>query len=202
MGTTSTTKFIKNVSGTLTEQAALTTSAGAGDAQALPALNASGFLDATIVNAKTISAGAGDVGKVTQLDSTGRLDTSVMPVGIVADTAAIVASETLSAGDLINLWNNASVVNCRKADASVTGKEAQGFVLSTFTSGSVASVYFEGPNTQVTGLLGGRQFLSASIPGKTSASAPTASGNIIQVVGFATSATVLNFQSGTPIALA
>ena len=39
MGTASTTKFIKNNAGTLTEQAALTSSAGAGDAHALVALN-------------------------------------------------------------------------------------------------------------------------------------------------------------------
>ena len=58
MGTASTTKFIKNNAGTLTEEAALTTSAGAGDAQKVPALNASGVLDASITNAKNTSAGA------------------------------------------------------------------------------------------------------------------------------------------------
>lgn len=49
MGTASTTKFILNNAGALAEQAALTTSAGAGDAQKLVALNASGILDSTIV---------------------------------------------------------------------------------------------------------------------------------------------------------
>jgi hypothetical protein len=57
MGTASTKKFIKNNAGTLTEEAALLTSAGAGDANKVPALNASGVLDSTIVNSKTTSAG-------------------------------------------------------------------------------------------------------------------------------------------------
>ena len=67
MGTLSTKKFIKNNSGVLTEEAALTTSAGAGDADKLPALNASGVLDSTIVNSVAASAGAGDAGK-TEID--------------------------------------------------------------------------------------------------------------------------------------
>lgn len=103
MGTASTTKFIKNSSGQLTEQAALTTSAGAGDAQALVALNASGVLDASIVNSKASSAGAGDAGKVVALDGSGRIDNTMMPVGIGADTATITASEALSAGDFVNI---------------------------------------------------------------------------------------------------
>jgi hypothetical protein len=82
MGTLSTKKFIKNNAGALTEEAALTTSAGASDADKLPALNASGILDASIVNSKTSSAGAGDAGKVVALDGAGRIDSTMMPVGI------------------------------------------------------------------------------------------------------------------------
>ena len=100
MGTASTKKVIKQVSGALTEEAALLTSAGAGDADRIPALNASGVLDATIVNSKTTSAGAGDSGKVVALDAAGRIDNSMMPVGIGADTASIQASEALAAGEL------------------------------------------------------------------------------------------------------
>ena len=97
MGALSTKKFIKqNGSGYMQEENALTTSAGAGDANKIPALNASGFLDQTIVNAKTTSAGAGDSGKIPALDGSGRLDNSFLPVGIGADTAQILASETLA----------------------------------------------------------------------------------------------------------
>lgn len=202
MGTASTTKFLKNNAGTLTEQTALTTSAGAGDAQAIPALNASGVLDLTIVNGKVISTGAGDTGKLVALDATGRLDTSVMPTGIGADTAQILASEILAAGDLVNIWNNAAVANVRKADGSSAGKEAHGFVLAGFAAAATATVYFEGSNTQCTGLTPGPQFLSSTTPGKTVATAPTGTGKVVQRCGVATSTTSMNFEASEPIVLA
>lgn len=200
MGTASTTKYIKNNAGTLTEEAALTTSAGAVDAQKLPALNASGVLDLTITNGKNSSAGAGDAGKLVALDSSGRIDSTMMPVGIGADTAVITTSEALSAGDLVNIWNS-SGAKVRKADATVAGKEAHGFVLSSFGSGASATVYFEGTNTAVTGLTPGNLFLSTTA-GLCTSTAPSASGNAVQRVGFATSATSMNFQAQTPVALA
>lgn len=201
MGTASTKKIIKNNAGTLTEEAALITSAGAGDADRIPALNASGVLDATIVNSKTTSEGAGDSGKLPALDAAGRLDTSFMPTGIGADTSSIVSSENLAAGDLVNIWNNTGTANVRKADATVAGKEAHGFVLSAVTSPAAATVYFEGSNTGVTGLTPGPQFL-ATTAGLCTVTAPAASGNVVQRVGFATSATNVNFQSQTPVVLA
>lgn len=200
MGALSTKKFIKNNAGTLTEEAALTTSAGAGDANRLPALNATGILDSTIVNSKTTSAGAADTGKVVALDASGRIDNTMMPVGIGADTVTITSSEALSAGDLVNVWNSTGA-KVRKADATTAGKEAHGFVLAAFGSAVAATVYFEGTNTSVTGLTPGPQFL-ATIAGTASSTAPSASGNITQRVGFATSATALNFQSSDPIVLA
>lgn len=200
MGTASTTKFIKNAAGQLTEQAALTTSAGAADANAVPALNASGVLDATIVNAKASSAGAGDAGKVVALDGSGRIDNTMMPVGIGADTASIQASEALAAGDYVNIWNSGGA-RVRKADATVAGKEAHGFVLAAVASGSNATVYFEGTNTAVTGQTPGNVFLSTTA-GLGAAAAPSATGNVVQRIGFATSATAVNFQSQPPITLA
>jgi len=200
MGTASTTKYIKNNAGALTEEAALTTSAGAGDAQRVPALNASGVLDLTITNGKNTSAGAGDAGKLVALDSSGRIDNTMMPVGIGADTASITTSEALSAGDLVNIWNS-SGAKVRKADATVAGKEAHGFVLSAYGSSASATVYFEGTNTGVTGLTPGNLFLSTTA-GLCTSTAPSASGNAVQRVGFAISATAMNFQSQPPITLA
>lgn len=200
MGTLSTTKFITNAAGQLTEQPALTTSAGAADAQKLPALNAAGVLDATLVNSKVISAGAGDSGKVVALDAAGRIDSTMMPTGIAADTASITTSEALAAGDLVNIWNSAGA-KVRKADATVAGKEAHGFVLAAFGAAVLATVYFEGTNTGVTGQTPGGVFLSTTA-GLAAAVAPSAAGNVVQRVGFATSATALNFQSQPPITLA
>jgi hypothetical protein len=201
MGTASTTKFIKNNAGTLTEEAALTTSAGAGDAQKVPALNASGVLDATITNAKNTSAGAGDAGKLAMLDAAGKLDVTMMPVGIGADTASIVASENLVAGDFVNVWNDGGVAKIRKADATTAGKEAHGFVLAGVTSAASGTVYFEGTNTQLSGLTPGPQWLSVTA-GRCTATAPSSTGNSVQRVGFAISATAMNFQSQPPVILA
>jgi hypothetical protein len=228
MGTAGTTKVLKLVNGLPSEETTLTTSAGAGDANKVPALNASGILDSTIINSKTTSAGAGDAGKIPALnasgvldatimnakntsagagdagkvpllDAAGRFDTTMLPVGVGPDTASIVASENLAAGDLVNVWNNASAFNVRKADGSTAGKEAHGFVLAGVSSAASATVYFEGSNTQCTGLTAGIQFLSATTPGKTTTTAPSTAGQVAQVVGFATSATTLNFQYNIPV---
>lgn len=141
------------------------------------------------------SAGAGDAGKIPALDSTGRLDSSMMPVGITPPTASVVSSENLAAGDLVNIYNNAGTANVRKADASASGKQADGFVLSAVTSPAAAVVFFPGDeDTGVTGLTPGRQWLSDTTPGKTLATPPTTSGHLVQPVGTATSATNLIFE--------
>lgn len=150
--------------------------------------------------AKVTSAGAGDSGKIPALDAAGKLDTSVMPTGIAADTASITTSEALAAGDLVNIHNSTGA-KARKADASTSGKEAHGYVLAAASSGAAATVYFEGTNSQVTGLTPGPQFLSTT-PGAATATAPSGSGNVVQRVGVATSATALNFDGTDPIVLA
>jgi hypothetical protein len=225
MGTASTKKFIKNNAGALTEEAALTTSAGVGDADKIPALNASGILDDSILNASAASAankvvkmngsgviapavlnavnasaGAGDAAKVVLLDSSGRIDSTMMPVGIGVDSASITTSEALSAGDFVNIWNSTGA-KARKADATMAGKEAHGFVLVGVGSGAAATVYFEGTNTAVTGQTPGAVFLSTTA-GQAAAAAPTGTGNVVQRIGFAVSATAINFQSQPPITLA
>ncbi len=193
-------KYITNNAGVLTEVTAPTTSAGAADSGKIVALNASGVLDASIVNSKTTSAGAGDSGKLPALNAAGVLDTSFMPTGIAADTAAIATSESLAAGDLVNIWNSTGA-KVRKADATSVGKEAHGFVLAAFTHPTTATVYFEGNNSSVSGLTPGKQFLTTT-SGTASTTAPSGSGNVVQGVGYATSATNLNFQSGLPVVLA
>lgn len=146
------------------------------------------------------SAGAGNAGDVPVLDESGRLDNSMMPVGIGADTAAITASETLAAGDWVNVWNN-SGAKVRKADATTAGKEAHGFVLAAVTSGNPATVYFEGTNTQVTGQTPGPVYLQTTA-GAGGTTIPSASGNVVQQVGVAVSATAVNFERATPVVLA
>lgn len=147
------------------------------------------------------SAGSGNSGDIPALDSTGRLDNSVMPVGIGADTVSVTASEALSAGNFVNIYNNAGTPGVRKADGSTTGKEANGFVLAAVSNGASATVYLSGQNTQVTGATAGPVFLSDSTAGSYTGTAPSTAGHTLQRLGTAISATAIEFKPGTPIDL-
>lgn len=125
-------KYLYNNSGTMTERASIQSSAGAGDA-----------------------------GKIPALDAAGKLDTTMMPTGIAADVATVTASEALAAGDYVNIYESTGA-KCRKADASTAGKEAHGFVLSAVSQSASATVYFEGTNSQVTGQTAGVVYLSTT----------------------------------------
>lgn len=147
------------------------------------------------------SAGAANAGDIVALDDTGRIDNSMMPVGIGADTATIDASEGLTAGDWINVWNDGGTAKVRKGDATSAGKEVHGFVLASVTNGNPATVHFEGTNTQVSGQTPGPVYLqtTAGVGGST---VPSASGNVVQQIGVAVSATAVNFERNAPVVLA
>lgn len=148
------------------------------------------------------SAGAGDAGKIPALDSGGKIDSTMMPVGIAADTKSIVASEALSAGNYVNIYNNAGTPNCRKADASSAGKEAHGYVLAAVSSSASATVYFDDLNNQCSGMTAGNQYLSATTPGVPTGTAPVTAGQVVQRLGVAVSATELHTAIGPAITLA
>lgn len=162
--------------------------------------NNGGVLTEVIANQS--SAGAGDAGKITALDATGKLDSTFMPIGLVAEVDTITASETLAAGDFVNIWISTGA-KVRKADATVAGKEAHGFVLAAVTSGNPATVYRASQsNTQKTGMTpGAKQYLSTTAGGTTE-TAPSASGNAVQFIGMAISATAMVFIPSPPIVLA
>jgi hypothetical protein len=191
-------KYLTNSAGVTTQKEAKQTSAGAGDAGKIPALNASGVLDSTIVNSTIVSAGAGDSGKLTRLDAAGKLDSTVMPSGVGPDTASITASENITAPAVVNVWNDAGAFKVRKADASAPGKEAHGFILVNATTGNPVAVYFGGSMTGLVGLTPANYFLSATTPGAITSTAPSTAGQVEQKLGVATSATILNFSAGEP----
>ena len=146
------------------------------------------------------SAGAADVDKIPELDGSGRLDVTFMPVGIGADTQSILAGESLSAGDFVNIYDDASTLKVRKADASALGTHANGYVLDAVTSGQQATVYFEGRNTSVTGLtIGLVYWLDDVTAGGLTTTAPTGAGVISQRIGKATGATSITTEIAQPI---
>lgn len=195
-------KYIRLNNGQLAELEATVTSAGAGDAGEIVALDTNGRLTESVMSAALVnaSAGAGDAGKIVKLDGSGKIDTSMMPIGVGADAATVTASETLTAGDLVNLWDDSGTIKARKADAS-NGRRADGFAIAGITSGASGTIYFEGSNTGVSGLtLGAVYYLSTS--GAISATAPSTTGHIVQEVGKARGAAALVFEPQQPITLA
>lgn len=157
----------------------------------------------TEVPAVAASAGAGDAGKLAELDAAGRWHPSMMPVGIGADTKVIEASETLVAGDFVNIHDDAGTAKVRLADASDgAAGQAHGFVLDGVASAANATVYFEAANTQLTGLTAGVTYvLSHTTPGKVVAlsGGTTTAGHILQVLGVAVESTEMNVEIGKPI---
>lgn len=197
-------KFLKIIAGIYTEVAAIATSAGAGDADKIPATGAAGTLDGTFMPGGApvnTSAGAGDAGKLPKLDAGGKLDSTMMPAGVGADSQSIMASETLAAGP-VNVWNDAGTLKMRKADATSAGKEANGFVTGAVTSGVAGTCYFDGTITGLTGLTLGADYFLSSTAGAVVTTAPSASGNIVQRIGKALSTTTLSFQPSNPVTLA
>lgn len=146
------------------------------------------------------SSGASDAGRVVALDAAGRLDTTMMPLGLGGDTKSIVASEALSAGDLVNVFNNGGTPNMRKADAS-NGRRAHGFVNASVSASASGTIYFEGTITGKTGLtIEAPVYLSTT--GSTTQTATTTSGHIVQEIGIAVSTTEISFEPARPVTLA
>jgi hypothetical protein len=155
------------------------------------------------VAAASSSAGAADANKLVKLDSGGKLDATMMPAGLGSDSKTVLASEAIPAGALVNVYNNAGTLNVRKADATAAGKEANGFCVSAISSGQSGLVYFEGTITGASGLTpGGRCYTSAASPGAITQTPPSASGNVIQFVGVAVSATEVSFEAEDGVILA
>jgi hypothetical protein len=152
----------------------------------------------TEVEGLVTSAGAGDAGKIPALDGSGRLDTTVMPAGIGQNVSLIVASEALATGDWVNLWNDAGVAKARKADNS-NARRVHGFVREAVALSATATVYGPGElNDQHTGLTPGTEYLLGTAGAETTA-APTGVGSIVQGVGVAESATAIRFIPGLPL---
>lgn len=146
-----------------------------------------------------ISTGAPNDGDIPALDASGKLDVSVLPVGVGPEVQVMLASEALSAGDLVNIWLDVGVVKARKADNTAPGKEANGFVLSAYAPAASATVY--GPsqlNTAKSALtLGATYWLGAA--GGIVAAPPTGAAVVSQVVGKSVSLTTIMFHPLHPI---
>lgn len=143
------------------------------------------------------SAGAGSSGEFPVLDATGKFDITFMPTGIGQDAVIATAGENLSAGNMVYFNAAGSVF---KADATALGKAARGYVLAGVTSGNPATVFFDDSNSVVTGLTPGITYYLGKTAGTVVSNVTTyVAGDIIQEIGFATSATNLRVNIQEPV---
>lgn len=144
----------------------------------------------------------GDVGTAAVFTAAmNKIQTLLLTVGNTAPGATILASEALTAGDFVNVFNNFGAFNVRRATAGVSTKQATGYVLANVAVNGAAIVYFQGVNNMVTGQVSGDVYLQAAL-GQAGVTPPSASGNIVQNIGVATSSTSIIFQAGLLVGLA
>ena len=107
---------------------------------------------------------------------------------------SLLASETLTAGDLVNIFSG----GVRRASSTDLTRQAHGFVTQSRAATNPVVVFYSGLNTNVTGLTAGaRYFLSSS--GTESTLPPTATAQLSQEVGVAISTTALLVNFGPAI---
>ena len=153
--------------------------------------------------AVSVSQGASSAGAIPALGTDGRFDLSLMPTGIAPDVLVAVASDNLSAGMFVNVWDDNGTISIRRADASTAGKESDGFVLESATAGEQVMMYFEGRNTSLADLVPGkRYYLSTTNPGMPSDTVPVGTGNVVQYLGRAVSPTTIAYEGTDGIILA
>lgn len=102
-----------------------------------------------------------------------------------------IAAETLTAGNLVYIYNLAGVPKIYKADAD-NNRPANGFILVGAAAGEIVQVYSHGYNPFMTGLVPGPVYLSTTA-GAASNAPSIVAGTLSQRVGFALSSTLINF---------
>lgn len=140
-----------------------------------------------MIEATVVSTGVSQAGDIVALGTDGKLDLSVMPTGIGADVKVLEATEVLTAGKYVNIYDDAGTAKVRLADAT-NDRPAHGFVKSPFAVGENATIYFEGENNDLSAIVAGvRYYLGAS--GAATATVPALPAAVIHQflgVGIAT----------------
>lgn len=145
---------------------------------------------------KDTTSGAGDAGEFVILDSAGKVSQAQMPNGVGADAITATAGEALAAGDMVYISNTGTIL---KADATTPAKAARGYVLAAVLNAAAATVYFDESNSSLSALTPGATYYLSGTAGGVTTAPPTTAGQIVQEVGFATSATSLHVNIQEPI---
>ena len=140
----------------------------------------------------TTNGGPSYTGQIPALDpTTGLLNVNMMPVGIGPDTdnTGTCGATSLTAGMLVNFYNNVGVKTVRPADSTDNTKPAHGFVLAGYTVGQTVTVYLNGALNNLIPLgsfaaadVGAPLYLGAA--GVSTKTRVSTTGNFDQQVGF------------------
>jgi hypothetical protein len=145
-------------------------------------------------SAISTSAGAGSAGLIPALDEAGLLNDNMMPVGMGADLIVVKTGVgDLLANDVVYLHLVTAVLTADKADATDATKRAQGYVKVGTAAGDDCTVYLDS-QLPGTGLTPGAKYYLTVVPGTVSVTPPAGSGNMVQCVGEAISATAIKFD--------
>ena len=159
----------------------------------------------TLVASLQTSSGAGDAGKIIATNSVGKLDATLLPDGIGPDIQMVTASEALTAGNFVNLWNDSGALKMRKADAT-NARRAHGFVEAGVANSAVGAMrWLDATNAQLSGLTAGsRYYLGAAGVATVTpydSTGPANAGYLHQYLGIAVSTTELATEDSTEIVL-
>lgn len=141
---------------------------------------------AKLIEATVASTGVAQAGDILALGADGKLDATVLPIGVGPDVQTMEASEALTPGDYVNIFDDAGTKKARLADNS-NGRDAHGWVKAAFAPTETATVYFEGPNTAAdTAVAGQRAYLGvagAAVTVPLDSTLPANNGKIHQFLG-------------------
>lgn len=158
-------------------------------------ISGSGHLEKS---ATVISAGVGNAGQIPALDANGLLDPSVMPSGITPDQKAGTSNGAITAKDLVYMEAAGTIARASAAagtphrcDGWATTSVATGQPVIMQLEGKISGL------TGL--VAGTKYFLSNTTAGGLTATPPSATGEMWQYVGTAMSTTELNFEPDTEV---
>lgn len=138
-----------------------------------------------------------DAAKLTNIEALQLPDNTIttdkLSVGLV------LSSEAMLKGNIVNIYEDVSGFRVRRA-SSVLNREASGFILDDVSANLPVRVYTDGTNNYQAGLTPGPQWLS-DVDGLVSSTPPSTVGYLVQQVGFAADAFILNFHPISPVKL-
>lgn len=144
------------------------------------------------------SAGIADADKIVATGPDGFIDASLIPG---SEETIVVAGETLSTNDFVNIYDDGGTPKLRKADASAFATRAMGMVKDNYVADDDAKVYSEGIFGGFSGLTVGEPVFLSLTSGETTQTPPTGTNEIWQCVGEAYSATEIRLEIGEAILL-